>query len=649
MKQSTAVAWGRRRPAARGARRTPETLPGAVAVIAMLAAGPLGAQEPSARAYLEPAEVEVGDSFQVVIEVTGAGEVENPKALSYSLGLLRGSPFPPGQALPFATRFTAPPGGQAGGSVIFSYSRVAEMPGSFDLGPFEVKADGRKLQTGPVTLVVTLPDPGAVSVRARLDRTEVAVNDEFELVVEVTPPDIVLPWPDLSDLWDFASENLSERGDGSMTVRLVATAPGTHQIGPLVFDLAEGTLETEPVTLVVAGDQPSLEARMSINTGQTWVGTDFLLVVEAGARELDADPVLPDMSAFAGPPRAGGEGRSFNRGRYTVSRTYRVRAAAAGEFEIGPAQVTANGRTVLTEPLRLVISEARPAAPVESPRDLRVTAVADRQRAYVGEPVTVTYRVLARDNRRGGFEGWWAENPDTLVLHRHEYFRTRRLGWRGGGRERISEEGRLYRVVSEQRVVFAAKEAGETAVGSAEVRVQVQPRDGDMLAMINMNEAEREGTWTPVILTAGPIPVEVLPLPVEGRPGSFRGHVGRLRAATRIDRTHMAVGDTLTLRVEVSSAGSGMVAPVPVPEIAFPAGFDVLEPEVDDAPTVGEGFSVAHFHSYRLVARQAGRYRIPAVEVSWFDPESQSYGTSVAEPFDIVVAGGARQEGGLGK
>lgn len=58
---------------------------------------------------------------------------------------------------------------------------------------------------------------------------------------------------------------------------------------------------------------------------------------------------------------------------------------------------------------------------------------------------------------------------------------------------------------------------------------------------------------------------------------------------------------------------------------------------------------MTHFHSYRLVARQAGSYRIPAVEVSWFDPESQSYGTSVAEPFEVVVAGRAGEEGGSGK
>ena len=67
-------------------------------------------------------------------------------------------------------------------------------------------------------------------------------------------------------------------------------------------------------------------------------------------------------------------------------------------------------QTVLTEPLRLVISDAPPPAPVASPKDLRATATADRHRVYVGEPVIVTYRVLSRDMR--GFEGWWVEGND---------------------------------------------------------------------------------------------------------------------------------------------------------------------------------------------------------------------------------------------
>ena len=539
--------------------RVPMLALGVIGVLATVPVmvGSLSAQSPTARAYLEPAEVEVGEQFRVVVEVTSASEVGDLRPL-FSLGWFTDSP--PDRAVLFATEIKAPPSEEVGGSVAFSFSLVANMAGSFAVGPFEVTADGQKLRTEPVTLLVTVPDPGAVSVRARLDRAEVELMEEFELIVDVTPADLRLAWPDLPDFSDFAYRgSMSDRRDGSMVFNLVASAPGTHEIGPVVFKVGDETFETEPVTLVVTGDAPAIEAHASVNTGQTWVGSDFILVVEVGARDLDDDPVLPDMSAFAEPPRAGGEGHSSDGSRHTVSRTYRIRAATAGEFEIGPVEVTAAGQTVLTEPLRLVISETPPPAPVESPKDLRVTATADQRRVYVGQPVIVTYRVLARDNRMG-FAGW------------------------------------------------------------------------------------REGTFTPMSLTTDSIPIEVVPLPAEGRPGSFRGHVGRLDVVFRVDRTGMEVGDTLTLRVEVSSDGYSLATPEP--EIAFPAGFEVIEPELDDTPSRGNGLSATRVYRYRLVATREGSYRIPPVELSWFDPETESYGTSSTQPFDLTVVGVARDGGG---
>lgn len=617
--------------------------PCAVAAFLSLPARPLEAQEPTVHAYVEPATVEVGDTFELVVEVTGATEVE---ALGRWWRFFRqcryASAPPPDRTLPFATEIRAPPAGEAPGSVAFSCSSVAETAGSFVFGPFGVTADGRRLESEAVTLVVTLPDPGAVSVRARLDRTEVQVGEEFELVLDVTPEDVMLPTPDLTHIWDFASTSVLRSGR-EMSVGLVATAPGTHEVGPVVFNLGDDVIRTEPVTLVVVGDPPAIEARSFLNTGQTWVGSDVLLVVEAEARELDADPVLPDMSAFAETPRARGTGSSSGGGRYTVSRDYRIRVVSAGEFEIGPVQVMVGGRTVLTEPLRLVVSEATPPAPVESPEDLRATATVERQRVYVGEPVIVTYRVLARDNQSGS-EGWRVEEDDTLVLPAHDNFQHRRIRARGRWWERVSLDGRPYRVASEHRVMFSPVEAGETAIRPAALMLQVnQHRERD--DYWEMNGAERQGTWIPVTLTTDPIPIEVVPLPAGGRPASFRGHVGRLAVVSRVDRTHMHIGDTLTLRVEISSVGED-VAP-PDPEIRFPTGFEVIEPEVvPDAPAAGEGFALTHFFSYSLVARQEGGFRIPAVEVSWFDPETESYGTSGTEPFDITVAGGAREGGG---
>ncbi len=601
----------------------------AMGAIVLLATGRLAAQEPTLRAYLEPPEVEVGDSFRLVVEVAGAGEVEDPELWDSQFWF---ADRRTDRAVPFATEITAPPTGQADGAVTFSYSMVATVAGSFEMGPFEVTADGRELRTKPVTLLVTVPDPGMVSVRARLDRSEVEVGDEFELIVDVTPAGVELPWPNLPDNRGVVATGQRGRVEESMSFGLVATVPGTHQVGPVVFNLGKDVIRTEPVTLVVVGDPQAIEARAFLNTGQTWVGSDVLLVVEAEARELDADPVLPDMSAFAEPPHATGSGTSSDGGRYTVSRNYRMRVVAAGEFEVGPVQVMVRGRTGLTKPMRLVVSEAPPPAPVESPKDLRATATAEQRMVYVGEPLIVTYRLLARDHQPG-FEGWRVE-ADTLVLPAHDNFQYRRIRRRGRWRERVSLDDRVYRVASEHRVMFSPVEAGKTEIEPGEFVVQVN-RSREWGNYREMNRAEVYGTWTPVTLTTDPIPIEVVPLPAESLPASFRGHVGKLAVVSWIDRTGMEVGDTVTVRVEVS--GLGLLAPDP--EIAFPGAFEVSGPEIGP---VGRGNSDLHEtrrYVFRLVAKQEGAHMLPGVEVSWFDPESRSYGTSGTEPFHVTVAG----------
>ncbi len=612
--------------------------------------GSLTAQVATARAFVEPAKLELGEPFRFVIEVSGVSEAQAPENVYFV------RPFTDGSAdetFPFVTEITAPTTGQIGGSVTFTYSLVAKVAGSFEVHPLRIMADGRRLETAPVTFRVAVPDPGAVSVRARLDRTEVEVTEEFQLIVDVTPADVVLQWPETPDLSGLANYTgrLRRERDGSMVFPYVASVPGTHEIGPVVFEVGEETYRTEPVTLVVVGEPPALEARASINTEQTWVGSDVVLVIEVpGVRDLDSDPVLPDMSGFAEQIRGDGSGFSGGGGRYTARREYRIRVTAAGEFEIGPVRVMAAGQTALTEPLQLVISEDLPPAPVESPQDLLATATADKQRAYVGEPVAVTYRVLARDNRWS--LDWRVEQrADTFALPELENFRVETFR-SGDWEERISVDGRLYRVASQRDVVYFPLETGTSTIGPADFTIQIHQRDGPSLSprvdgrgrFVELTRAQQQGTWTPMILATDPIPLEVVPLPLEGRPESFRGHVGRLEVRSRVDRTHLEVGDTLTLRIEVARDGPSMAAPDP--EVAFPVGFEVTEPEIDDTAMRGYRLSGTRVYSYRLVATQEGSFRIPAVEMSWFDPESESYVIALTQPFDLTVVGVRRDGGG---
>ena len=362
-----------------------------------------------------------------------------------------------------------------------------------------------------------------------------------------------------------------------------------------------------PTTGPLPAQEPSV--RVHLEPAVAMVGEQIRLTIEVfGASEVEdptdlryslfrfidrrPDRALPFATEITAPPtgQVGG----------TVIFAYSLVANTAGSFEVGPFKVTADGR---------------------------------------GEPVIVTYRVLSRDMM--GFEGWRVEGDDTLVLPPHDNFRLQRLRSRRSRRERVSVDGRRYRVASQHRVVFSPIEAGETAIKPAEFTVQVNQRS--RVDAFEMNEAEREGTWTPMTIATEPVPIEVVPLPAEGHPGSFRGHVGRLEMASWIDRTDMEIGDTVTLRVEVS----GLSPVAPDPEFAFPAGFEVSEPEIGpvDRGDVSD-LRETRRYVYRLVANREGSYLIPLVEVSWFDPESRSYGTSGTEPFDVTVVGITREGGG---
>lgn len=625
----------------------PSCAPIAGTAALFLAAGALSAQEPGVRAYLEPEEVEIGEAFQLVVEVTGVAEVESiivPPIFPFP-------DLPEDGSLPFSTEVETPAPGESGGTVVVSYSYIAAGAGSVDVGPVLVTADGRSLETGMLTLVVN--EPASVSVQARVEPAEVRLWDEFSVIVEVAGVETLLEQPVLSDLGGFAMRTGGGRVRGSARFEFIATERGTHEIGRVSVTVGETIHESEPLTLVVNDEPPAVTAHAAFNTEEAWVGGEFVLVVEVvGARELEEDPVLPDIPGVAERVRAsspGGWGLGGYGGasRFVAGAEYRFRALAPGEFEIGPIRIRAAGRTVQTDPVSLTIRDG-PADPVLSSDDLLVTAEADRHQVYVGEPVVVSYRILSRDS----FGHGWSVRRVTVSVPAQEGFREQEPGPSGGDRggERVSVDGRHYDAAVTSRKAFVALQPGRMVIDPGEVALLVheRPAHAPFGSPFDMNPAERTaewiGTWTPVAFATDPLAIEVLPLPGEGRPDSFRGRVGRLEVAAWVDRTDAAVGDTVTFLVELSGEShSGDMSEL---EIALPGGFEVLGPEVSRPDSRGGGGSGAPgglLAAYRLVALAEGSYRIPAIEVSWYEVATGSYGTSRSGSFDLTV--GARREG----
>lgn len=607
----------------------------------------LSAQEPAVRAFLEPPQVEVGGQFTLKIEVSGASEVEDVViGLASQLPFARAaSTFPyynasDGVPFPFTTEITAATD-QSPGLVTFSYPLVAMEAGFFDIGPLRVTADGRTLETEPAMLFVTSPDdPGYLT--ARFEPSEVRLMETFRLVVYAPGLDPSLNDVILPDLSGVARQGVAASSFG-VIYEFVAVRPGTHEVGPVSVSVGGEVYETEPLTLVVSDEHGAIEVRAALNTDHIREGGEFVLSVEAkGVDKLEEDPILPELSELAELLSGGPSGYSFGNGGFIANARYRFRALRPGDFEIGPIAVTAAGQTFLTEPVRLTITEASP-DPFVSPEQLRAIATTERRRVYVGEPVFVSYQVLARD---GSGLAEWSVHEATFTPPDHQDFQIHDLGEQRGSRwERVSVDGRAFRGDTRHLVALVPLQSGETTVGPAEFLVQVNTREPFGVRPMRGEEASRAsmmGEWTPVILTTDPISVEVLPLPAGGRPESFRGHVGRVAVASWLDRTEAQVGDTVTLRVVMT--GNGYLRLMPDPEIILPEGFDVSEPEVsDDPPQRSVGQRGERTLVYRLVPTRAGSYRIPAVEVSWFDPETEEYGVARAEPFDLAVGPAGRE------
>ena len=595
----------------------------------------ISAQVPTVRAHLDPPEVGPEQSFSLVIELSGVQDFESV-LVPVDPGLAQNGGFHLG------TRIRAGPERVTSGGEVFSV-RYAFFeppgPGSYTIGPIQVVADGHALETEPLTLLVTANEQ--MSVRVRAEPPRVKRGDTFELIVEVVGGGRMTRLPELPDVFDFAEHTGGSGGStDSFGYRMRATSVGEFEIPSIRVDLEGGTYETEPARLVVTDEPPAVDVRATIHSGMIWAGGEFVVRIEvAGVDDLDSEPVPPATEGFAELIEADADPAllpvSLVRplGDRSLERHFRFRALKAGRFELGPVRILADGREFLTDPIEVVVGES-PAVSTGPPTDALLMTLRDgrseRDSAYVNQPVILSFAILHRKRRWPDMSTGTVEWPS---LEAFEAVELTRLGWRG--EPQVALDGRLYNVLGVRRVAVLPRASGNLVIGPATVEAQFRSA-----RQFGLRRPET-GEFTSVILTSEPVALEVLPLPEAGRPESFRGHVGTLEVTSWVDRTSMAVGDTLTLQVEVDV--EGYMRGLPEPEIDFPEIFEASSPLIRNAMHQdSDGLSGMRTYIYRLVAAAEGTRDIPAVEMSWFDPETEGYGVSRGQPFTITVvsAGG---------
>jgi len=131
------------------------------------------------------------------------------------------------------------------------------------------------------------------------------------------------------------------------------------------------------------------------------------------------------------------------------------------------------------------------------------------------------------------------------------------------------------------------------------------------------------------------ITIDVMPLPTDGKPASFTGGVGDFSITAVIDRTEAKVNDAVTLTVKVE--GSGNLAAIGEPKASWPQGLELYDTKGKSGPK-NSGVKI---FEYVLIPRAPGKYTLPALELSFFDPNHHQYQTRSTSPLFFEVSGEA--------
>lgn len=133
------------------------------------------------------------------------------------------------------------------------------------------------------------------------------------------------------------------------------------------------------------------------------------------------------------------------------------------------------------------------------------------------------------------------------------------------------------------------------------------------------------------------VSLEILPLPDNGKPDSFSGGVGDFTVSASLDKNQAKVNEPVTVKVQVD--GRGNLSGVGEPKVDWPKDFEIYETK-DNVKTTQSGVGVKNFEIL-LIPRAGGKFTLPGIEMSFFDPTEKKYKTERTSPMELSVSGDA--------
>lgn len=379
------------------------------------------------------------------------------------------------------------------------------------------------------------------------------------------------------------------------------------------------------------------EVFLKASVSKSELGVNQRLRIDFTINKQGADDfMLPDFKNFTvlGGPNTS-ISRSIMNGRSSFSQTYSyiIQPKKQGTFIIPSATIEYKGETLQSNTVSVkVLSASEVPKDVNDPsyiagQNVHLIAEVSNSNPYVGEGIYVVYKLyfstsIGLNNPRlkenPQFNGFW--NQDFEITN----FKV----------ENTTYKGEEYRYFIVKRALLVPQKSG---------KLVLEPLDMDMV--VNVPTGKGDFFGNPItrrvqyVTSSGKRNVNVKSLPIEGKPEGFTGAVGAFDFKVSATKEAMKSNETSQIKVEVF--GKGNLKLFELPKINTPAELEVYTPERDEnVRTTLNGISGNISDSYTVVPEFKGKYKIPEVSFSYFNPKEEKYTTLISETLIMNVIDG---------
>ncbi len=324
---------------------------------------------------------------------------------------------------------------------------------------------------------------------------------------------------------------------------------------------------------------------------------------------------------------------SFVNGQTSSTITYHftVVAARPGDYTIPALTAQVDGQSLTSEPLKLTVTQpnAPPAQAINSGLEvafMRLTL--PEKEVYAGEMLAARLDIYLRDDVQnfGNFQ-FTGTPADGFTVGKMAQ----------GSRQRVQIGNRVYTDVPLE-IALTANKSGAISLGPFTATVVVElpssNRGGDPFFQRFFNPGEQRQ----VTLATDTLNVKSLPLPAEGAPPNFNGTVGNYSMTVTAGPTNVAVGDPITVRVQIS--GHGALDALTLPDQPAWRDFKAYPPTQNTKTTDQLGIEGVKTFEQIVTPQNTDVHELPAFSFSFFDPGAKTYRTLTQPPVELAVHSG---------